>query len=495
MRFRLALLAVLATVVVVAMGVTLTYTLIGRQLVSHQEDDVLAQLDQFARSAEPVTTTQQLTDFTRQYLAGPESQSLRQRGLVLALFLPDRTLSNAADLALEKLPFSRPLLERGEPVLGRAEVAQGTYLIAGRPILLGGKLVGGVEVAAPLAAIADVQRQVLFVLVLVGLLALLAVGGGSWLLLGKALDPVRRMTRTAAAISREDLSRRVEYEGPADEVGELAATLNDMLGRLDDAFRSQDRFISDVSHELRTPLTIMKGHLQVLDRQTEFDPERVREEHAIVLEELDRLNRLVEELLTLARLQRGGVLEWAPVGLDGLLMTLVAQGEHLGDRRWQVDRLPGVTVQGDKDRLTQALLNLMVNALNHTAPGQVVALGGEVAGAAVAPSTDAEQAGRRARRTRLGDPMGAGRGHRHGARRRRPDLRALLPRRRTGRRGPGPGSGHRQGHRRGARRLGDAHLGRRSRLPLHADPAPPRGSRAGVRALSSVPHRGFSRTG
>ena len=278
----------------------------------------------------------------------------------------------------------RPLLERGEPVFGRTDTPDGRYVVAGRPITLDGEGVGGVVAASPLGPVAEDPAAGGGGTGPGGGAGYGGDGGGYWLLIGKALEPVRRMSRAATAITRQDLSSRIEYQGPRDEVGELAATLNDMLSRLEEAIRSQDRFISDVSHELRTPLTIIKGHLQVLDREPDPDPERMREEHRVVLDELDRLNRLVEGLLTLARLERRDVLELSPVDLDGLLSTLAGQGTHLGDRRWEVDRLPGLTATLDQDRVTQALLNLMANAVHHTSPGDLVTLGGEARGAEVA---------------------------------------------------------------------------------------------------------------
>jgi two-component system, OmpR family, sensor kinase len=195
-------------------------------------------------------------------------------------------------------------------------------------------------------------------------------------LLGRALEPVRRITRTAAAISREDLSRRIEYAGPKDEIGELADTMDGMLDRIETAFSGQEQFISDVSHELRTPLTIVKGHLQVLDRASHPDAEMVKQEHALVIDELDRMNRLIADLLTLARAGRGDFLRKEGIELDLFLTSLTAEGPHLGERKWKIDGLPGGMVEADQDRLTQIFLNLMQNAVAHTSPGQVIALGG-----------------------------------------------------------------------------------------------------------------------
>ena len=156
-----------------------------------------------------------------------------------------------------------------------------------------------------------------------------------------------------------------------------------MLDRLQSAFATQEQFISDASHELRTPLTIIKGHLQVLDRQESPDPAFVKQEHALVLDELDRMNRLVADLLTLARATRVDFLRKESIGLDAFLQSLAAQGPHIGERAWLLDRLPGGSLQADQDRLTQVFLNLMQNAVQHTQEGQVIALGGERTSAGV----------------------------------------------------------------------------------------------------------------
>jgi two-component system OmpR family sensor kinase len=114
----------------------------------------------------------------------------------------------------------------------------------------------------------------------------------------------------------------------------------------------------------------------VLDRNPFVDPAQIREEHALVLDELDRMNRLVGDLLTLARASREDHLRREPIALDAFLGTLIEQGPHLADREWHSDEFPGGTVRADQDGLTQVLLNLMQNGVAHTQPGQLVALGG-----------------------------------------------------------------------------------------------------------------------
>jgi two-component system OmpR family sensor kinase len=114
----------------------------------------------------------------------------------------------------------------------------------------------------------------------------------------------------------------------------------------------------------------------VLDRETHPDPELVKQEHGLVIDELDRMNRLIADLLVLARAGRTDFLRKEPVDLDLFLASLVAQGPHLGDREWGIDSLPGGAIDADQDRLTQIFLNLMQNAAAHTSPEQVIALGG-----------------------------------------------------------------------------------------------------------------------
>jgi two-component system, OmpR family, sensor kinase len=118
----------------------------------------------------------------------------------------------------------------------------------------------------------------------------------AWRLAGRVADPVTALTRTARAISETDLSRRIPVRG-RDEVAQLAATFNEMLERLERAFGSQRRFLDDAGHELRTPLTIVRGHLELL----EDDPVERRETVALVMDELDRMGRIVNDLLLLAK--------------------------------------------------------------------------------------------------------------------------------------------------------------------------------------------------
>jgi len=376
-RRRLTLWFVLGLVLMTVAGVSATRAILAQRMLADLDAELSQQLSDFSRMAVGATTPAALYDLTRQYLTGPQSQALGQRGIVVSLRLSNgAVVSNASTLRLEELSVSQPLISSGERVLASIDSPTGPYRVAGTPVVQGQERVGAVEVAAPLQGVKTTLRRVLVLFGAAGLVGIVVVAFGFWFLVGRALDPVRRISRTAAAISREDLTRRIGHEGRHDEIGELAETMDAMLDRLQMAFEAQERFISDVSHELRTPLTIIKGHLQVLDRGENLDPALVGQEHALVLDEIDRLNRLVGDLLTIARSTRADFLRKETVPLDQFIRTLVEQGPHLADRAWTIEQLPGGSLLADQDRLTQVFLNLMQNAVTHSETGQVIALGG-----------------------------------------------------------------------------------------------------------------------
>jgi signal transduction histidine kinase len=196
------------------------------------------------------------------------------------------------------------------------------------------------------------------------------VRGGAWLA-ERALSPVGEIARTAQQIVRaEDLAQRVPA-GPADdELGQLAATINEMLERLEGLFTAQRRFVADVSHELRTPLTAMRGNLELLRRGVARDPAALDESLGAMEREVNRLVRLAGDLLLLAQAEAGLSLRREPVALDELVLEVVRELRPLADG---VALTPEIAEQieamGDRDRLKQALLNVVVNALQHTPPG------------------------------------------------------------------------------------------------------------------------------
>jgi signal transduction histidine kinase len=212
---------------------------------------------------------------------------------------------------------------------------------------------------------------------------LMLVCGISWVLAGLALRPIHRITQTARAIGTErDFSRRVNYTGPNDEIGQLAVTFNAMVTELqaaylqmEDTLQAQRRFLADASHELRTPLTTLRGNLGLLQHQPPISEEDRTDVLTDMVEETERLTRLVNELLVLARVDAGRPLQQEPIALQPLLEDVCQQVRLLAPQRTLVCRAEAeATIMADSDALKQIMLVLLDNALNHTPPEATVTL-------------------------------------------------------------------------------------------------------------------------
>ena len=197
-----------------------------------------------------------------------------------------------------------------------------------------------------------------------------------WLAAGRAMAPLQALARTARQISETDLSRRIPVRGN-DEIAQLGRTLNAMLDRLEAAFADQREFLADVSHELRTPITVIRGHLETLGD----DPSERREAVMVIQDELDRMNRFVDDLLLLVRASRPDFLRPEPLDLDLLTHEVFAKARLLGDRAWVLEGTGLGLIEGDSQRLTQAVTNLAANAANHTGPGEPIWIGSSLGAA------------------------------------------------------------------------------------------------------------------
>jgi signal transduction histidine kinase len=206
---------------------------------------------------------------------------------------------------------------------------------------------------------------------IVSALALLLVTGFAAWQSGRLLAPLRTLRETADEITETDLSRRLPVTGN-DDITALTRTVNGMLDRLEEAFTGQRQFLDDAGHELKTPLTVLRGHLELLDVGS---PEEIAETRELLLDEVDRMSRLVGDLILLAKSDRPDFITRRPTDLTGLTVDVLAKARGLGDRRWTLDETASVTADVDEQRLTQALLQLCDNAVKHTGAGDVVAIG------------------------------------------------------------------------------------------------------------------------
>ncbi|CAN5890781.1 ATP-binding protein [soil metagenome] len=192
----------------------------------------------------------------------------------------------------------------------------------------------------------------------------------AWGAAGRVVAPVTAVTATARRINDTDLTRRIPLGGAA-ETTEMAATFNAMLDRLEEALAAQRRFVDDAGHELRTPITIIRGHLELMGD----DPEERRETIALVTDELDRMHRMVEDLLILAKAERPDFLALRVVDVARLTEEVFAKAQAIAPRDWRLAAAaPGRAVV-DRQRITQALVQLAQNAVQHTSAGGRIAIG------------------------------------------------------------------------------------------------------------------------
>jgi two-component system, OmpR family, sensor kinase len=204
----------------------------------------------------------------------------------------------------------------------------------------------------------------------VGVLLLLVGSLLAWRMAGQVLRPVREVTAAARSISDTDLSRRIPVS-TKHEIAELGATFNEMLDRIERAFGTQKRFLRDAGHELRTPITIVRGHLELLEHDPDARPRTI----AIATDELDRMSRMVNELLELARAEEPAFLSPEPVEISILTEEMHAKALALAPREWILESTAEGVIVADRQRLTQAVVQLADNAVQHGAESGPIAIG------------------------------------------------------------------------------------------------------------------------
>jgi two-component system OmpR family sensor kinase len=280
-----------------------------------------------------------------------------------------------------RLPLSTEALRNASRGLATFETVEGLgrypVRVLTMPVVEGGRVVHLVQVGMSLGSIYLTRARFLLVIAVVVPVGLLLAAGGGWLLARRAFRPVERMRETAHRISAERLAERLEETGAGDELDRLAKTLNEMLGRLDDAFNQIRRFSADASHELQTPLTILRGELEVALR-TPRSPEEYRQVLRSALDETDRIASLTDGLLLLARADAGVLrMDRHPLDLADLVADVYGRVKVLADSHsihLALGRVEPVPIRGDYDRLSRLLLNLLDNGIKYTEPGGRVTL-------------------------------------------------------------------------------------------------------------------------
>ena len=264
---------------------------------------------------------------------------------------------------------------RGEPTFETVRLRPGSeksFRMLTLPVIRDGTPVNILQVAMSLENVEAARSRFLLILLLLAPVALTASVLGGWFLARRALTPVDAMVEAARRIEAEDLTKRIPAPVNDDELRRLAAVLNDMLARLERSFGSARRFSADAAHELRTPLTILKGEIEVA-LQSSQAPDEIRRSLESCVEEVDRLNSLVEDLLLMARLEGNALsTDPKPVNLAEVLQDVAPALNELAARAANLCMIrvaPPLWVEGYDSLLFRLVFNLAENAIKYTPSG------------------------------------------------------------------------------------------------------------------------------
>lgn len=287
-------------------------------------------------------------------------------------------LAAAPDVPPAQIPPTRELVAEalgGQDAAANITLTGDRIRVLAHPIIADGRVIGVVLVAESLHLIDETFGEVTWLLTLAAVASALLAMAGGWWLTGRALGPVAAVTRTASAIARTgEFEQRITPPPAQDELRDLTATFNEMLARLARTFQRQREFLGNASHELRGPLTVIQGNLDLLRLEL---PEIERQMSVdAAANEVARMSRLVADLLFLAEVDTERTVRRETVRLDAVVAetwqraSLVDSGSHA----LTIAGNTPTTIRGDRDRVTQAVANLVQNALYYTPEGGAVTL-------------------------------------------------------------------------------------------------------------------------
>ncbi len=248
-----------------------------------------------------------------------------------------------------------------------------SVLYIAEPVIIGDKVMGVFIIAHTTGGERQEVNEALQVVVEVMAMVLIIALMLAWLASGRILAPLQVLTKTTQEINEAELTKRIPVEGRG-EIAQLATTFNGMMDRLEVAFATQRDFVNDAGHELRTPITIIRGHLELMGDE----PEERQETLAIVMDELDRMTRFVDDLMLLAKTERPDFLLVEKLEISAFTEELFHKAKTLAPRNWELDQVATGEMLVDRQRLTQAVMNLAQNATQHTEEGGIISIGSGV---------------------------------------------------------------------------------------------------------------------
>ncbi len=376
-RLRLALWYTVVLGLILIVFSLLLYFVMERHFVDQGDQSISSRAQHVASSMRADTAT--FPALTKVEL--PPIDAFESPGIYVQVIQTDGAIvAHSDNLGVQALPSDEQamaLAEKGFGAFYTSSVGKEEVRVFIQPLTLDQGIVGFVQVGISYSESYAVLERLRLGLLLVGVVSLVLAGVFAWAVAGGALKPIARITQTARAISlSKGFSRRLEGVGSRDELGQLGVTLNEMLESLEEAYAAQQRFTADASHELRTPLTAIRANLELLDRHGSSVGEQERAELVrTAIRKSDRMIRLVNSLLSLARADAGQELQMRQVELDRLVLDAYGEVKPLANGiRFIIKEIDEVSVTGNVDYLKQMILILVDNALKYTAPGGEVSL-------------------------------------------------------------------------------------------------------------------------
>ena len=374
LRLRFALWASGLLLAIMAAYGAMVYLNLARGLAASIDDSLRLGASQ---AAETLNLEDGVAELPSALPESADATDLRERGLTVRILDPKGGVLEASgpyrELTISPDGLARAL--NGHPDFSTLADPSGgdPVRVYTLPVSENGRLLGFVQAAESLGRVRDTLARLLVSLLLGGPLLAALAGIGGYFLAARALSPIDKITRTAGRISAQDLSARLNLLRTDDEVGRLAATFDEMLGRLDSAFQRERQFTADASHELRTPLAAMSAILSVVREQRRTSEEY---EQALrdIAEESDRLRALTEDLLQLARGDLGRPAVRVRVDLSALLSDVADAMRPLAEAKGLAllcHAATGLIIEGDSDNLIRLLVNLLDNAIKYTVQGAV----------------------------------------------------------------------------------------------------------------------------
>ena len=394
LRFRLGAWVALVVLASCALTFGIVYSGTGSELRHQIDRDVAGEQSELAQAAiagrtaaagaSPAARRARAQAIAQRAMRYIRAQPFKASSTLLFVIVPGaRTSSNSPEL------FSPGRADNGETAVEQAQENRlaakllsvkdgystlplpdvGNLRLLARTYALPGGPPATIVAGEPLASVSHAQGSVARAFLLAFALALVGALVAAYLVGTRVSRPLRRMAAVAARVDAGDLHPRIhDVSGEAAELRVLADSFNHMLDRLTEAFAGQRAFVADASHELRTPLTVIRGQLELLAAQSAPSPQELRRVESLVLAEVARITRLVDDLLLLTKAEQTEFLRLGEIELEDYVASLWQGTKPLAERRFELSPLPAGVLRADPDRLAQALRNLLANAIDHTRP-------------------------------------------------------------------------------------------------------------------------------